>query len=124
MSAKIKPTLVIKTGDTFPTVVARFEDDNGHVNLSTAEKIKIFLSLEVEDGEPEHVVEGECEQKEVEEEIDGVKVKVWVTIFTFTSEDSARAGVYRVEHKITWSPGVIESVPNEGYVTMEIQESL
>jgi hypothetical protein len=112
--------LVIKTGDTFPTLVARFEDENGQINLSSAEKIEIYIALE----ESDRVIEGVCSVKEAEEEINGVMTKVWLVSFTFTAEDSEEAGVYNVEHKITWAPGSVESVPNEGYNQIEIQPSL
>lgn len=123
MSA-VKPALVIKTGDTFPTLVTRFEDEKGQIDLSSAETVKVYLSLVVEEGEPGLVVEGVCSIEATEEEVNGKMTKVWLAKFTFTPEDTATAGLYKVEHKATLAPGVVESLPNKDYDYIEIQPSL
>lgn len=47
-----------------------------------------------------------------------------VVTVTFQAADTATAGDYSAEFQITWTGGGIETVPNDGYISISILEDL
>lgn len=107
--------LVLKRNDTYPYLRGKAEDSNGLLELDKADSLKIILK----DGAT--IIEGVAEV--LEEDSEGMN---WQ--YKWEAGDTALAGEYKVELEITWdggaSPPQIDTVPNNGYATVEIQEDL
>ncbi len=99
-----------KTGDTVPDLELTAEDENGPIDLSTAESIELFLESST------HTLEGLCSK--VGEGGAGQLKYVW------KEGDTDVAGDYKLEIKIVWSPAHIQSIPNEGTDKVIFEESL
>lgn len=102
----------LKSGDTWPPVDATLSDANGAINLTTATSVK-FVMAPTGGGGP--TVNSVCT---ITNAALGQVRYVWVSPNTDTS------GTYKVEFEILWSDGKIGTVPNEGYLTVEILDDL
>jgi hypothetical protein len=101
--------LVLKQNDTFPPVEATLTDEDGPINLTEATSVKFIAKSAT------HVIEGNCTI---------IKATEGVVTYLWASKDTENPGVYRVEYKIIWKSGGIQSVPNQSYDEIEIEESL
>lgn len=95
----------IKRGDTLPSVVATLSDQNGAINLTSAASVKFIAKSAA------YTITGTCV---ITTPAYGVVTYNWGT------SDTANAGDYQMEWEITWSAGVVETVPNDGYKTLTI----
>lgn len=108
--------LTIKQHDTWPPLRGKAEDEDGLLNLSDADIIKFIMVSGAT------VVEGEVEVIDPPDD-DGFNWK-----YVWASGDTAVIGTYEAELEITWdnasSPKKIQSVPNDGTLSVEIEEDL
>jgi hypothetical protein len=104
--------LVVKLNDTYPPVEATLEStvsgSLAPIDLTPATSIFFIMKL------------GVVKIKELATVIDAVNGKVQ---YKWKAGDTSTVGIYRVEWEIHWTGG-IETIPNEGYDTIEIQEDL
>lgn len=105
--------LTVKLGDTFPPVEAILESSTGSgfspIDLTEAKKVLFLMKLGVT------VISGACTYP---------SPKTGNVIYKWKAGDTNTVGAYRLEWQIEWNSGGIESVPNEGYDSLEIQENL
>lgn len=110
-------SLILKLGDTYPPVETVLESTVSGafapIDLTSAEKIYFIMKLL---GIP--VLKQECVKPGGGFDSSGLVVYKWKT------GETATVGLYRVEYEIRWTGGGIQSVPNENYDTIEIQEDL
>jgi hypothetical protein len=100
-------TYALKTNDTFPPFIAVLSDLKGVINLTGAEHVEFFMKTET------HELKGLCTVLSAT----GGEVQ-----YEWKAGDTAIAGTYQVEFKITWTTGkTVQSVPNEGYGALVIQ---
>lgn len=107
--------LVIKRHDTYPYLRGQAKDEEGLLDLSEADKVKVILKS------GETVIEGTVEVLEGDPEEMNWQYK-------WKAGDTSISGTYSVELEITWdegsSPPKVETVPNGGYATVEIKDDL
>ena len=109
---------VIKRGDFGPAqpLVGTLSDQNGPINLTDALSVQLFMRSEtllIKTGPAEITDAANGKIKYVFEGVEGAD-----------PIDTAEAGTYRLEAKITWDDGSVQKVPNEGYLELEITEDL
>jgi hypothetical protein len=97
----------IKRGDQGPPIEAILHDPAGAaIDLSDAEAILFKMGRYVEGAVT--VVEADA----------GSVQYLWDT------DDTRRSGVFKAEFEIEWSDGRKQTVPNDGYLTVEITKDL
>jgi hypothetical protein len=101
--------LVVKQGDTFPGVETTLTDSKGAINLTEATSVKFIAKS------GSHIIEGNCTI---------IEAGKGTVSYPWAEGDTGITGVYKVEYKITWKSGGIQSVPNQNYDEIEIEESL
>lgn len=100
----------IKANDTYPPIELTLTDQAGAIDLTTADVVRLLLksaTLSIVTG-PVTIV-------------DAVAGKI---SYTWEADDLLQVGAYRGEVEITWDPGVIETIPNDGYFTVDVLEDL
>lgn len=102
----------IKQHDTWPPLEATLSDADGPINLTTATTIRLIIKASA--GITPYLVKT-CT---IVNAITG-KVKA-----TWATGNLDTAGTYQGEFEITWSDSSIETVPNAGYFSFEIQPDL
>lgn len=111
--------LVVKQHDTFPYLRGLAKDQEGTIDLSKADKLKVILKAQ----SGPTVIEGVPEA--LDPEADPEKMN-WQ--YKWGASDTAVAGSYNCELEITWdedsTPPKVQTVPNGGYVTVEIKADL
>jgi hypothetical protein len=109
---------VFKRHDTFPPLVRNLtqtiNDVVTAVNLTTATTVKLIMTATLTDGSTATVT-GTCALTDA---TGGIVTYTWVT------GDTIASGLYNAEYEITWNTGKIETIPNDGYFTVEIQDDL
>lgn len=113
--------LVVKQHDTFPALRGLAKDQEGAMDLSTADKIKVILKSQT--GVPPTVIEGEVVA--LDPDVDPEHMN-WE--YKWALGDTAEANTYNVELEITWdessTPPDVQTVPNGSYATIEIKADL
>ena len=106
----------MKQGDTAPSYAVVLADDDGWVDLTAAEKVKLLVrSVGAEDpAAPD--VSGEMTFSEEEipdpEDPEGPKINVWVAVYDWQVGDlDMPAGEYSMEQEVTWESGKVETFP-------------
>lgn len=99
-----------KAGDTFPAFSLALEDQNGPIDLTLAKEVLILM-----EGTKGQEVSGVCTI---------VEAKGGAIEYKWATKDLEVADTYRLEFKIIWSVGSEESVPNEGYNQLIVEENL
>jgi hypothetical protein len=110
---------VIKRTNTAPAIVAELKQNVGTpeeapINLTEASEVYFLLRPEGETGKPAKL----RKKAEILEATKGVVRYQWA------SGDTATAGKYAAEWEIVWKSLTTESVPNEGYISIEIIDNL
>lgn len=103
------PDVTLKAHDTWPPLNATLSTDTGPLDLSTAATVKLLLKAD------STLVSGVCT---IVSASDGTVRYDWQT------GDTATPGTYQCEFEITWATGKIETVPNDGYAAISIEEDL
>lgn len=105
----------MKAGDTWPPLRGEASDESGSpVDLSAA------LSLEVVMTSPAHTISGAAAALQPPiADADGVHQWNWQ--YNWVAGDTANAGEYAVELKVTWATGELETFPNSGSETLVIE---
>lgn len=116
----------IKRGDTWPPLRGKAEDEDGLIDLSAAEYVKVILKKDAtvvsgtvtpaSDPDPAYTP---ADPDFATADSDGFNWK-----YTWGATDTALIGEYSVELEITWdtgsTPPQIETVPNGENPTLEI----
>lgn len=100
---------VIKANDTYPAIEAVLSDQLGAIDLTTADQVKLLLKSSA------FVITGIC---------DIVDAATGSVSYTWQVGDTANAGTYSGEFEITWATDIIETVPNDGYFSVDIVADL
>jgi hypothetical protein len=107
--------VVMKRKDSWPPLKATLQEENAStkakeaINLTTAVKVKFIAKS------GSHVIEGTCTiSSAAKGEVE----------YTFTSAETENLGTYEVEFQIEWGTGKYQSVPNQGFDTLEIVENI
>lgn len=100
----------IKRGDNVPILEATLSDQDGPINLAGA-SVKFIMKQQGGGA----MVSGPCT---ITAEAAGRVSYAWV------SGDTDTPGTYDLEFQITYGGGGIETVPNEGYKTVEVVPDL
>lgn len=107
----------IKNGDTAPAYVVDLQDDvdstPAAIDLTSATSVTMKMRLTGTTGAPAlnaamaitTAASGRC-------------------TYEWQAGNTAAPGTYDVEFEILWSDGTIETVPNTGYLTVEITDDL
>jgi hypothetical protein len=108
--------LTIKRNDTFPYLRGQAKDEEGPMDLTTADAIKVILSNGTS------VIEGEVEV------LDPPDAEGMNWQYKWAAGDTAEAGTYKTELEITWDEGTtppeVETIPNSSYDEIVILEDL
>jgi hypothetical protein len=107
----------IKNGDTAPAYVVDLQDDvdttPAAINLTSATSVTLKMREHGTTGAP--VLD---EPMTITTAASGRCTYEWQT------GDTDNTGTYDVEFEILWNDGTIETVPNDGYLTVEITDDL
>lgn len=86
------------------------------IDLTEAEDVRLFLyTTATEEGKERRVKTGT---------VDVVEAAEGKVEYQWEADDLAKAGSYSMEFEITWSDGTVQTVPNEGYYSLVIEEDL
>ena len=109
----------IKQGDTRPVYQAQLLDGFGTpaeapLDLTNATQVKIKLRTTGDEGAPK---------------VNGTMVittpkTAGIVTYQWAAGDLDTPGKYDVEFEITWTGGGIETVPNDGYLELEVVDDL
>lgn len=103
------PDRILKQHDLFPSLQATLSDDNGPIDLSTATGVKLLMRT------GGTLVSGACTI---------VDARNGIVRYDWARGDTDTVGEYNVEFEITWPTALPETVPNDGYNSIEIQADL
>lgn len=104
---------IIKKGDTLPWLRATLRQGNGDpIDLTDAEVIKFIAKSK---GTPPKVI------NKTVLVIDAASGLIEVS---WSSSDTDTAATFDCEFEITWDPGFLQTVPNDGYFTIVISPDL
>lgn len=102
----------IKQGDTSPAIRRQFFDGAGNVIPLAGATVLFSMArngVTVVDQQP-CLITGEGEDV--------------AAVYPWKPADTAKAGTYRAEFEITYADGAIETVPNDGYLQINIAEQI
>lgn len=100
----------IKRNDTWPPLEATLLDQDGPINLTTAESV--WLKMKGSRRKPAPIsVSGQCQ---IVSPTEGVVVYLWKPI------DTADADLYAAEFEIRWLDGGVTTVPNGRYFYVDV----
>ena len=114
-------THVMKKGDTGPSLLKQCQDEDGaglDLTGATATFSMRAGSSLIIDHRPAVIFVGQLPNGLVVTQADG-----WIE-YVWQSGDTNTVGVYESEFKITFSDGTIETVPNEGFEQITINENI
>jgi len=101
-----------KEGDLGDELNATLEDDNGAIDLSTANKVEI-------------VMEDRDKTVQLDAEVSITDASAGKIEYDWSPGDPIEtAGVYRAEFRITDNTGDTETVPNNSYKSIKIEKEL
>jgi len=105
--------LILKAHDTYPPLNVVLSDQNGAINLATASQVKLIMKNT------------------------GIATQVLVTgtmaiasaaggnvTYAWRAADTSWPDLYNVEFEIAWTAGGIETVPNDIYRQIQINQDL
>lgn len=110
------PDVTMKRNDTWPPLEATLSDQDGAIDLSTAEAIHIYLRSETL-----LIKTGPCE---IVEAAAGKVKYLWEPAEGETPADLHTSGTYKMEFEITWADGNIQTVPNGSYLELSVVDDL
>lgn len=106
---------IVKQHDTWPPLRFKVEDQDGLVNLTSADSIKLILAGPA-------VITGSVDP------IDPPDADGFNASYTLAAADTATVGTYRGEIEVNWDSGAlpqaIETFPNSGTFTMVVEADL
>lgn len=102
----------IKQNDTSPYLLATLKDGNGNLIDLTAATVNFHMRAT---GSSTATVDASAIV--VDEDAGTVKYE-WVT------GDTATSGIYEAEFEVTYSGGVIETFPNDGYIRIVVTDDV
>lgn len=102
----------IKQNDTSPFLLATLKDANENLIDLTAATVRFHMRRV---GSTDAVVDGAAI---VVNEDQGTVRYEW------QAADTAQIGSYQAEFEVTYSGGVIETFPNNGYIRVEIKDDI
>lgn len=102
----------IKQHDTYPPINVQLKDAAGPIDLTTASLVKILAKN----------VTGSVSWSGTCTITDAVAGRVKYDLLA--TPDTATINTYNAEFEITWASGKISTVPNSGYITIEIAADL
>lgn len=101
-----------KQGDLGDSLKATLQDDNGSIDLANAQEVRLVANNRSGDNVLNEVVTlSNAAGGEIEYQWD-------------TGDFIETAGIYRIEFEVEDATGRVETVPNDGFVTVEIEEEL
>jgi hypothetical protein len=107
----------LKTGDTSPAIKYQLQDDDGNsVGISNFNEIRFRMrgatepTLAVDDDTAGAVAVTNATEGEVK--------------YEWQSDDTDEWGEYYAEWEVEYSDGTVETFPNDGYIQIEILETL
>jgi hypothetical protein len=100
---------VIKQHDTYPPLELTLSDQTGAIDLTEAEKIKLYIDREGS------VVTGEMDT------VDAEKGEVK---YEWAEGDLSTVGEFNFEVEITWESGRIQTVPSAGDLTLQVVDDI
>jgi len=108
----VMESVTFKQNDLGDTLKATLKDDNGDINVSNASDVRLIANnREGKNVLNESVTVTNGSAGEVE--------------YSWSSGDFIEnAGIYRIEFEVEDGTGEVETVPNDGFVTVEIEEEL
>lgn len=109
-------TFTIKQNDTRPKIrVQLAETGEGALDLTTAEKVYFLMRAKADADPTSPKVKGECAFVNKSEG----KVE-----YTWEEGDTDTIGEFKAEWEIHYEDGGIETVPNDGYVIVNVEDDL
>jgi hypothetical protein len=99
----------IKRGDRRPILEATLTDEDGPIDLTSAASVKLLLKSGAT------TVDGACVV---------VSAVAGTVSYTWGATDTLIVGAYDAEFEITWSTGIVETVPNDSYFSVEFVQDL
>lgn len=104
----------IKQNDTWPPLEAVLMDQDGPIDLSTAQAVWLKMRGTKRTGAVS--VAGTCQI--VLPATNGAVIHNWL------STETAVADLYNAEFEIQWADGSVQTVPNSGYFYVDVQDDL
>jgi hypothetical protein len=108
------PDLTLKAHDTYPPLQVVLSDANGPINLTAASQVRVIMKGTT--GGSIALVTGVMT-------ISASPVGGFAA-YTWAAGDTAIPNTYNVEFEIAWTTGGIETVPNDIYRTVQINQDL
>lgn len=108
----------IKQNDTRPRYVATLldnfgEPDQAPINLTNATSVKFLMRSTGNAGSPKVTAAAAI-----------TSAASGIVTYTWVAGDTDTIGEFDVEFEITWSDGGVETVPNDGYLSVVIEDDL
>lgn len=108
----VMESVTFKQNDLGDTLKATLKDDNGDINVSNASDVRLIAN----DRDGKNVLN---------ESVTVTNGSAGEVEYSWSSGDFIEdAGIYRIEFEIEDGTGEVETVPNDGFVTVEIEEEL
>lgn len=101
----------IKQGDTRPKYVAVLTSNGTPIDLTNATSIKFLMRVE---GQAPKINAAAAFTDRPNGQV----------TYTWTGSDTDTVATYQGEFEITWSDGGVETVPNDGYLRIEIEDDI
>jgi len=108
----VMESITFKQNDLGDTLKATLKDDNGDINVSNASDVRLIAN----DRDGKNVLN---------ESVTVTNGSAGEVEYSWSSGDFIEdAGIYRIEFEVEDGTGEVETVPNDGFVTVEIEEEL
>ncbi len=104
------PNYTIKRNDTRPAINVVLSDAAGAINLTGAKAVHIYLRSDTK-----LIKTGAME---VTDAAAGKAKYVW------QAGDLAVEGTYKMEFEVTWEDDSVQTIPNDGYLSLEVVADL
>jgi hypothetical protein len=105
----------MKVGDTWPPLKGAATDENGLVDLTVATSLQVIIKS------PTHEITGvPTVLNPPVQDAEGE----WNWQYVWAAGDTANAGDYEVELKVTWQAGQLETFPNTGSASLTIEADI
>ncbi len=107
-------TFILKKHDTLPWLRATLLTEGNAIDLTTADSVKFLAKQADEKNNPKLMDKPAA----ITDAAAGSVQVVW------GPADTDTAGTFNCEFEITWDPGYIQTIPNDGYFILVIHEDL
>jgi len=110
----------IKQHDTRPKYIAALKDKFGTpsvepIDLTNATSVDFIMRAKSATDASSTGIRAEAD---ITDAVNGI------VTYTWDPTDTAAVGSYNVEFEITWNDGGVETVPNDGYMEVEVVDDL